>query len=371
MYIRYGTISDIEACQQIARLYRDELPFVPRPQLRQSLDQRELLVAEVGGMVTGFVRFHQRRDATTTLYDLAVSQPSKGVGAALVHAVPTPIQLKTTADNTTARRFYERLGFRLQGIVDGKKRPLAAYTYKAPLLAYVRGGAKGAPAVARDAGAAYGVRNDYKAYDWIFMLDIHWTNYDWNEYMHLVCTQRPVQAMCPDYTHPSQRRQLYRQMRDLKAAGVLRVIVCPKFAGAVAHIPQWCTVAVSVPTDYAGYLPNESLAGRKVHFLGGHPDQWLYLTQHRYPLANVQSVDGNICGLKAALGQAWDWNHDAGWKAMQGKKTHDLAVQSLRTMRYFRSEGRLLPLQQSPRVLRCAIHYEAQPKLKQQQMFVA
>lgn len=368
--IRYAAVADVDACQQIAREFRLELPFVMRVQMQKSIAQREMFVAEVGGNVVGFARFHARRDGLHTLYDLAVTKAAQqqGVGAWLVQAIPTPIRVRTTVDNEAANRFYRRLGFRYIATEPSKKRAINLYELDT-LLAYVRGGEPDAVTVARWAGCAYGVRNDYKAYAQSFMLDIHWTDYDWNEYMQIVATQHPVQAMVPDYESPLQKARLYEQIADLRAAGVLRVMCCPKFAGAVADIPADCVLAISVPTEYAGFLPSESLAGRKLHLLGGHPDQWIYVKRYRYPRAHILSIDGNIAGLKAQTQQYWD----CGWREVEAGRKEDrrhLATVSLRNARRELFDGALPKLVYSRRVLRCAIlDYEPQPTYAQAALF--
>lgn len=222
-----------------------------------------------------------------------------------------------------------------------------------PLIIYVRGGNKRAPDIAQRGGMLYGTRNDYKAYGDVYMIDIKWKDYDWQKYLNKIEAYRPQIAMVADYEHPSQRQLMYQQIRDLKALGVPRIMVCPKFAGAVAHIPTWCVVAVSVPTEYAGFLPHPSeLAGREIHLLGGHPDQQLYLTQVYGAMGGVViSVDGNVLGSKAQRGQYW--RADGGWESKrgQGVPTDDLAVMSAVNIRkYFESDKKVF---KSRRVSKC------------------
>jgi hypothetical protein len=152
-------------------------------------------------------------------------------------------------------------------------------------------------------------------------VDIDWRKYDWQDYMHKIYQWHPVQAMCTDYERPDQRRQLYQQMRDLKAAGVLRIMACPKFHGAVAHFPSWVLVAISVPSELAGFLPEfEELRGRNVHLLGGSARRQVDLIPKLQGYGvHVQSVDGNGHTRAAAWGRVWDggrvialsaWDHD-------------------------------------------------------------
>lgn len=321
-FIRYGTPDDVDGCQRIARSYRKELPFISRPQLRQSIGKRELFVAEWNGDVVGFIRWHARRDGWQTVYDLAVdcTLTQQGIGRALLYTVPAPLRLKCTIDNDTANRFYGNAGMQLAGVEQGKKRALNVWEMQV-LCALVFGGNKNAPEWARKSGMAFGTRNDYHAPAWPFMLDIHWTDYQWDTYMKLVKQYRPVMAMAADYERPSQRRELYRQIRALKAAGVLRVMVCPKFDGAVAHIPSWCVIAVSVPSQYAGFLPTDlsEYKGRRVHLLGGTPaDQIDLLTKIQGVGGKVISLDGSSHESAAKHGSHFEggmWRRKAGQPA--------------------------------------------------------
>lgn len=308
--IRYGKTEDIDACNAIARQYPRELPFISRVQFQQSIGKRELFVCEWNNQVAGFVRWHARRNGWNTIYDLAVSADLVylGVGRALLYSVPCPMRLKCTTDNTTANRFYQNAGMHLKEVEKGIKRNLNVWEMNI-LCALVFGGNKQAPDWARLSGMAYGVQNEDSANAWPFMLDIHWKRYNWQAYMKLVHTYHPVMAMAADYEYPSQRRELYYQIRALKEAGVLRVMVCPKFNGAVKHIPSWCIIAVSVPSQYAGFLPDDlhEYTGRKVHLLGGTPQAQIDLITKLHGVgASVISLDGNSHETAAKKGSHFE-----------------------------------------------------------------
>lgn len=295
--IRYGTSEDAPFCQKLTRQFRNELPFVTLVSLREAAARRNLLIAEMDGETVGFVSYRACRDGWQTVYELCVHRDyhQSGIGRALLYAVPAPIRLKCTQDNTRANRFYLNAGMKLAGVDNGKKRPLNIYHLRI-LSILCMGKKKEIPEIARRSGMAYGTRHDHKPHDWPFMVDIRWDKYDWQDYMHKICTWRPVQAMVADYESPSQRRVLYQQIKDLHAAGVLRVKVCPKFDGAVAHIPSWCVIAVSVPSQYAGFLPQDlgEYRGRKLHLLGGSaPDVYELIPKLRGVDATVISMDGN------------------------------------------------------------------------------
>ncbi|HSS97068.1 MAG TPA: DUF6610 family protein, partial [Terriglobales bacterium] len=174
-------------------------------------------------------------------------------------------------------------------------------------------------------GMAYGTRNDYKAYAPVQMIDIKWKNYDWARYMNRVDEYRPPMAMVADYEHSDQKELLYSQIRDLEKLHIGRVMACPKFVGAIFDIPKDCLIAVSVPTTYAGFLPDFShLNGRDVHLLGGRPEKQAELLRKLIGAgANVVSVDGSYHAMKAGFGQ---WFDGGRWVKLYGRKESNLEL---------------------------------------------
>lgn len=310
-HVRHATAYDVERILEIARQYRDELGYVHPVALRRHITVKTVLVVEWFGNVWGFVDYHARRDSWHTIHHIAVDKhmTGQGLGRNLLYAVPTPIRLKVTQDNDRANAFYVGAGMQLVKMETGKKRSLNVYELRVlGVLVMGNGKADTFPRIARASGMAYGTRHCEQPRDWPFMVDIHWRDYDWQDYLHKLALWRPVQAMVADYESPSQRRQLYQQIRDVRAAGVLRVMVCPKFAGAVAHIPLWCVIAVSVPSKYAGYVPPlYELRGRRVHLLGGGPVQqrkWQLVLQGAG--VTIVSADSNSHTAIAANAKYFD-----------------------------------------------------------------
>ena len=272
LHIRRGTPQDADACQQLTRQYREWFPFVMRSSLIEAAERGSLHVAEVDGIFAGFVSFRACQDGWQTVYEIAVDSAftGTGVGRNLLYSVPTPIRLKCPVDNTASNQFYANAGMMLSHVEDAK-RPLNIWHMRV-LCIHCQGNNRKVPAWARTAGMAYGTRHDDTPRDYVFFQDINWKKYDWQEYAHKVATWQPVMAMVADYLEPEQRETMLQQVADLRALGVLRVMVCPKFVGAVADIPKDCTVAVSLPSGYAGFVPpHEELIGRRVHLLGGNP----------------------------------------------------------------------------------------------------
>lgn len=309
-HIRKATAYDVDRILEIARQYRTELGYLHPVGLRQHISAGTVNVCEWYGNIYGFVDYHTRRDGWSTIYHIATDKhvAGQGIGRNLLYSVPCPFRLKVTQENP-ANTFYQNAGMQLAATETGRKRALNVYELRV-LGVLVMGNGKGDtfPRIARASGMAYGTRHIEQPRAWPYMVDIHWRDYDWSDYMQKIGAWRPVQAMVADYEHPAQRRLMYQQIRDLRAAGVLRVMVCPKFAGAVAHIPSWCIVAVSVPSKYAGYVPPlHELKGRRVHLLGGSPVQqrkWQIALQGAGAI--VVSVDGNAHVGVAKSAAFWD-----------------------------------------------------------------
>lgn len=125
-YIRYAHAGDIPSIKCISDQYKQELGFVNRTALVESIARRELLVACYGTLVVGFVHYHARRDGWNTIYEIAVDRTRKGehIGAGLLAAVPHPTRLKVTTDNHHAIRFYTKQGMVWRRLEHGKRRKL-------------------------------------------------------------------------------------------------------------------------------------------------------------------------------------------------------------------------------------------------------
>lgn len=121
--IRLGTADDAEICQDIARQWRDELPFVMRPALREAAARKQLAIAELDSSVVGFVHWYARKDGWNTIHEIAVDRAYLrcGIGLALFNNVPAPIQLKCKADNDRANGFYAALGMKQVGTETTRK----------------------------------------------------------------------------------------------------------------------------------------------------------------------------------------------------------------------------------------------------------
>lgn len=124
-YLRYGNEADIDTIKRIANQYKNELGFVNKAALRDSVARFTLFVAEYMGAVVGFVNSYRRKDGWNTIYEIAVDKAHRGegIGRALLDAVPRPVRLKCTVDNA-ANEFYAAQGMALVRTEQGKKRQL-------------------------------------------------------------------------------------------------------------------------------------------------------------------------------------------------------------------------------------------------------
>lgn len=292
--IKKAKLKDIESIKHIANQYKQELGFLNAGKIRQSVVNGYCHVADSEGEIIGFVIYYSRKDSWNTIYDIAVDKDHtrKGVGRMLVNSVPSPIQLKCTVDNP-ANSFYASLGFKLVRTEDGRKRRLNIWKRRY-LFIICKGSFKYLSELPLyEIGLEYGTRHSEKPKYQPFMVDIDWKKYDWNEYLHKISLWKPTFALVPDYESEKQRKKLYNCIRDLKNLGVLRIGVCPKFSGAIKHVPSFCIVCISIPSTYAGFIPNkDEVNGKRLHMLGGSPQKQIKYIQ-LYDNAITVSVDGN------------------------------------------------------------------------------
>lgn len=131
--VRSGEAEDIEGIKWLADTHKHELGFLRRPALLEAIQRKELLVAQNGTNLIGFVEYRHRRDLQTTLYNIVVhpNYRNQGMGRSLVAALErdalqkgkTLIVLKCPED-LSANFFYERIGFSKVNVEPGKSRRL-------------------------------------------------------------------------------------------------------------------------------------------------------------------------------------------------------------------------------------------------------
>lgn len=178
----------------------------------------------------------------------------------------------------------------------------------APELIYC---AAGNPAFARAALAAgwlYGARLPA----WFdTALPLHFADQDWKApdraaYLAALARHRPAVATVLDLERPAQLPEVL-SWAEGAAASVARVVVIPKFSGAVDSLPSRVGKAriilgYSVPTSYGGTdVPLWEFAGRPVHLLGGSPQAQLRLGRY----LDVVSLDGGMVQQQANCCRFW------------------------------------------------------------------
>lgn len=135
--IRPITHNDIASVKKLADENRETLGFLPLAKLSQVVEENRAMVACKNDSVIGFVLFrHRIKDLQTTLSDICINKDfrNQGIGKMLVGAllkeccikVREFVQLKCPID-LPANNFYEKLGFSLFAIENGKKRPLKVW----------------------------------------------------------------------------------------------------------------------------------------------------------------------------------------------------------------------------------------------------
>jgi len=129
--------TDIDAIKQIADAHRRELGFVRRPALLESINRKEVFVAQNGEGLVGFMEFHHRRDSQTTLYNIVVSENHRreNIGRLLMQTLEVDaikqnksVILLKCPEELPANSFYKRLGYKLTNVDPGKSRRLNIWT---------------------------------------------------------------------------------------------------------------------------------------------------------------------------------------------------------------------------------------------------
>lgn len=224
-----------------------------------------------------------------------------------------------------------------------------------------RGNDPDAPRLLSTEGWRYGVRSDCAVYGWPYFIDIKWTAYDWNKHIALIAGWGPAMAMAADYERPEQKDLMLSQVAQIEALGV-QPMVCPKFPGATWDIPAEVIIAISVPTNYAGFLPDPAeVKGRKLHLLGGHPDQYIILMK-QYPKSQVISLDCSAIFQKGQdYGSFWSAKRNT-WREVRGRfHSHTLMRMSARQVRSYMTKPPKLFIKDRNRLK--AIGFQLQPAL--------
>jgi hypothetical protein len=163
-----------------------------------------------------------------------------------------------------------------------------------------KGYLRGARLDKADRYANHGVAVDF--------LDMDWNDPDPDKLIRAAKDHRPKYVVAGDYLRDEDNTQRVndraRQLRDLAE----NVIVVPKSPGDFQHVPEWCVVGYSVPTEYGGTdipLREYVSLSNQIHVLGGTPHRQFDVVSQLW-LENVCSIDGNSIHKAATIGaKAW------------------------------------------------------------------
>lgn len=131
--IRLAIPEDIVAVKNLADSHKHELGFLRRPALLKAIERHELLVAENGVGIVGFVEYRHRRDQQTTLYNVVVHPEHRrhGTGKQLVTNLEQEARklgkswvLLKCPEDLESNTFYERIGYKKVDVEKGKTRQL-------------------------------------------------------------------------------------------------------------------------------------------------------------------------------------------------------------------------------------------------------
>jgi hypothetical protein len=175
-------------------------------------------------------------------------------------------------------------------------------------IIYCSGGNKKLAQIAIEEGFLYGARSDdIRDIRCNGLIDINWTNYNWDKHLKQVSLHQPKYAVAPDITNENQIDNLLPMAEQLEKF-CEKVIIVPKIDGIVKSIPLRFVIGISVPTSYSGFLPNiKELRDRNTHLLGGSPGQqrdlWRYYSRMH---VNIMSVDTNCHSKASDFGSYWN-----------------------------------------------------------------
>lgn len=152
-------------------------------------------------------------------------------------------------------------------------------------------------------------------------LDMDWEDPDPEALIKAADHHRPKYVVAGDYLRDEDNvARVNERARDLRRYAE-NVIVVPKSPGDLQHVPKWCVVGYSVPSDYGGTdikLRQYQCADQDIHILGGTPHAQFRIIGQLWT-DNICSVDGNSIHKAATIGaKAWfpDRPH---WRKIHGE----------------------------------------------------
>lgn len=182
-----------------------------------------------------------------------------------------------------------------------------------PDLIYCADGNPRYARIALEQGWLYGLRSDGRpGSECVSFLDINWKKPDLDRHRYMTALYRPKYTVMPDVTRPEQLAgvmELAREFHDITNGYIIIVVKCE---GIIALIPDewWIILGYSVASGYGGREvgdtppPAWEWVGRRVHWLGGNPWEWVKLA---YQIAGVKTIsaDTNYTTYVAQFGKSY------------------------------------------------------------------
>lgn len=181
-------------------------------------------------------------------------------------------------------------------------------------IIYCAGGNKKLAKIAIEEGFLYGARSDdIRDIRCNGLIDINWEKYNWEKHLNHISIHKPKYAVVPDITNENLIDSVLEQARKVQCI-CPNVIIVPKIHGITKYFPSTMIVGISVPTSYAGFLPEiNEISQRKVHLLGGTPRQQRELWKYYKEMdVNIVSLDCNSHSKTSDFGSYWNgikWCH--------------------------------------------------------------
>ena len=138
--IRPGNVRDLFPAKQIYDCNKNELGFVIKPMILESIEKRWFIVVEINEDIIGLCRFRIKKNKTLKLYEICIGKAYRRQGLAsklmdylVDYSAPfhlDKIELKCPV-GLIANEFYRNYGFIKNDVESPKdKRQLNIYNYK-------------------------------------------------------------------------------------------------------------------------------------------------------------------------------------------------------------------------------------------------
>jgi GNAT superfamily N-acetyltransferase len=120
--IDYATMEDIPLIKKAANKHTEELGFIGGWDFKGVIEKQHMLVDRDSG---SFCHFHVRKDGMTVIYEILTTPAARGTGLGrqMVNKLVRPVRAKCP-EGLPSNGFYQKLGFELVKVEEGKKRKL-------------------------------------------------------------------------------------------------------------------------------------------------------------------------------------------------------------------------------------------------------